>query len=332
MVLVTISCITYNHKPYIRRCLDGFVMQKTNFPFKAIVHDDASTDGTSDIVREYAEKYPEIIVPILEKENVYSKKDGTLDRIMAQACIGKYVAICEGDDYWTDPYKLQKQVDYMEAHPECALCYGNFYKVRNEDYEHPAENTPLYRKQNRELPEGKGQLFYSILKGRVDAQTMTMMYRRSSFEAIAPNIHTFMMGDIPLLLDLSQIGDLHYIDEYLGVYNMHEGSACRNPETRLRFTLSGREMRVYYCEKYGYKVPFYLKWDYNRSYNRMLANDGDVKPAAIYDLFFLNNTLYKKHVEWLKSSEMYRKVYLNLIDPAISIFESFIFRAKRIFT
>ena len=75
--LVTIRCITYNHEPFIRRCLDGFVMQKTNFPFEAVVHDDASTDGTADIIREYAEKYPHIIKPIYEKENLWSKRDSS---------------------------------------------------------------------------------------------------------------------------------------------------------------------------------------------------------------------------------------------------------------
>lgn len=118
-LMVTIRCIAYNHGPYIRQCLEGFVMQKTNFRFEAIVHDDASTDSTATIIREYAEKYPNIIKPIFETENQYSKYDGSLQRIMDHACMhGKYVALCEGDDYWIDPYKLQKQVDFLESHPE----------------------------------------------------------------------------------------------------------------------------------------------------------------------------------------------------------------------
>lgn len=126
--LVAIRCITYNHKPYIRDCLDGFVMQQTNFPFVAIVHDDCSTDGTADIIREYAEKYPDIIKPIYESENQYSKHDGSLDRIMTDAIDktrAKYIALCEGDDYWTDPHKLQRQVDFMEAHPEYSAAAEN---------------------------------------------------------------------------------------------------------------------------------------------------------------------------------------------------------------
>jgi glycosyltransferase involved in cell wall biosynthesis len=124
-VIVSIRCATYNHEPYIRQTLDGFVMQKTNFRFEAIVHDDASTDGTAAIIREYAEKYPDIIKPIYETENQYSKHDGSLNRIMESAMRGKYVALCEGDDYWVDPLKLQKQVDIMEKDGKIGLIYTN---------------------------------------------------------------------------------------------------------------------------------------------------------------------------------------------------------------
>jgi len=127
--LVVIRCITYNHEPYIRDALEGFVMQKTDFPFVAIVHDDASTDGTAAIIREYAEKYPDIIKPIYETENQYSKRDGSLGRIMNKACEetgAKYIAFCEGDDYWIDPLKLQKQVDFLESHPDYGMVYSDF--------------------------------------------------------------------------------------------------------------------------------------------------------------------------------------------------------------
>ena len=124
--LVSIKCTVYNHEPYLRQCLDGFVMQKTNFPFEAIVHDDASTDGSAAIIREYAEKYPDIIKPIYETENQYSKKDDSLGRIMNAAIHpdAKYIALCEGDDYWIDPLKLQKQIDFLEAQADYGLAYS----------------------------------------------------------------------------------------------------------------------------------------------------------------------------------------------------------------
>ena len=124
-LMVSIRCTAYNHEPYIRQCLEGFVMQKTNFRFEAIVHDDASTDGTADIIRAYAEKYPDIIKPILETENQYSKHDGSLRRIMDAHTHGKYIAYCEGDDYWIDPLKLQKQVDWLEEHDDYVMSHSN---------------------------------------------------------------------------------------------------------------------------------------------------------------------------------------------------------------
>ncbi|MCM1142955.1 MAG: glycosyltransferase, partial [Muribaculum sp.] len=117
--LVAVWSLVYNHEPYLRDYFEGIVMQKTDFPFVAIVHDDCSTDGSSAIIREYAEKYPDIIKPIFETENQYIK--GTLDQIMRKAVDdsgAKYIAMCEGDDYWTDPLKLQKQVDFLETHPD----------------------------------------------------------------------------------------------------------------------------------------------------------------------------------------------------------------------
>ena len=134
-LMVTIRCITYNHEPYIRQCLEGFIMQKTNFRFEAIVHDDASTDETAKIIREYAEKYPDIIKPIFETENQYSKLDGSIQHIMSEHIHGKYVAMCEGDDYWIDPLKLQKQVDFLESNPEYSMCAHNafvFYQQKND--------------------------------------------------------------------------------------------------------------------------------------------------------------------------------------------------------
>lgn len=128
-IMVSIQCLVYNHEPYLRQCLDGFVMQKTNFKFEAIVHDDCSTDNSASIIREYAEKYPEIIKPIYESENQYSKHNGDLDRIMNSACKGKYIAFCEGDDFWTDPMKLQKQVTAIESDSKNTMVYTAFSTV-----------------------------------------------------------------------------------------------------------------------------------------------------------------------------------------------------------
>ena len=123
-IMVSIVCTTYNHEKYIRDALEGFVSQKTSFPFEILVMDDASNDGTANIIHEYEKKYPDLIKPVYQEVNQYSQglKPGKQNRDRA---IGKYIALCEGDDYWIDDHKLQKQVNYMEVHPDCTFCFTN---------------------------------------------------------------------------------------------------------------------------------------------------------------------------------------------------------------
>lgn len=131
-IKVSIICNAYNHEKYIRDALDGFLMQKTNFRFEVLVHDDASTDRTAEIIREYEKKYPEIIKPIYQIENKHSQKIPIMKTFQYPRVQGKYIALCEGDDYWTDGNKLQKQYDAMEAHPEVDMC-AHKAKVVNAD-------------------------------------------------------------------------------------------------------------------------------------------------------------------------------------------------------
>ncbi|WP_367566821.1 glycosyltransferase family 2 protein [Lacrimispora sp.] len=122
-IMASINCVTYNHATYIRQALDSFLMQKTNFEYEILVHDDASNDGTGEIIKEYAEKYPDKIKPLIQTENQYSQGiDNISGAFNFPRARGKYIFMCDGDDYWISPDKLQKQVDYMEAHPECTLC------------------------------------------------------------------------------------------------------------------------------------------------------------------------------------------------------------------
>lgn len=176
--LVSIQCLVYNHEPFLRRCLDGIVMQKTDFPFEAIVHDDVSTDGSVNIIREYAEKYPDIIKPIYEKENQFSKNDDSLAKVLNNASSGKYIANCEGDDYWTDPLKLQKQVDFLEAHPEVSICTHMFtlYNVASNSY------TPFLSDYTFIKDNGK-EVYYFDLDNywhRWAVQPITCVYRNLS--------------------------------------------------------------------------------------------------------------------------------------------------------
>ena len=119
-IVVSVICNAYNHAPYIRECLDSLTRQQADFPYEILVHDDASTDGTADIIRACAALRPGIIKPLYQTENQYSK--GGVMRFQYPRAKGRYIALCEGDDYWTDPLKLRKQVSAMDAHPEIDIC------------------------------------------------------------------------------------------------------------------------------------------------------------------------------------------------------------------
>lgn len=224
-LMVTIHCITYNQELYLRDCLEGFVMQKTNFRFEAIVHDDASTDSTATIIREYEEKYPDIIKPIYETENQYSKHDGSLDKIMAEHTHGKYVAICEGDDYWTDPLKLQKQFELMEAHPECSLCFHANYKLMPSGdiiSHHPFPIKQFYTVED------------AILGGGGFMATNSMFFPWHYIEnEVRPDFwKNCPIGDLPAMLFLASKGVFGYIDETMSVYRVSSvGSWTSNQKT-----------------------------------------------------------------------------------------------------
>lgn len=206
--LVSIRCITFNHERYIRDCLEGFVTQKTNFAFEAIVHDDASTDDTAAIIREYAEKYPNIIKPIIETENQYSKHDGSLRRIMDGACKGKYVAFCEGDDYWIDPLKLQKQVDFLEDHQEYSMCWTDAYQ------ETDGEKMP-YR---RYAEDCQSSLEDIIERGGDFVPTCSIVIRKDAYLAMPKEARGFYCGDYPLQMWGAYVGKAYYLKEQTCVY------------------------------------------------------------------------------------------------------------------
>lgn len=186
---ITIRCLAYNHRPYIRQCLEGIIMQRTNFRYEAIVHDDASTDGTADIIREYAEKYPDIIKPIFETENQYSKHDGSLQRIMNENTHGKYVAFCEGDDYWTDPLKLQKQVDFLETHPDYTYsCHR--YNIYDEQTKELKISSNKYFEKFPKETEFTFDLKYVFYKEWV-SKTLTCVYRKDALDPSVINKYKF---------------------------------------------------------------------------------------------------------------------------------------------
>ncbi len=246
--LVSIRCLVYNHEPFLRDCLEGFVMQQTNFPFEAIVHDDASTDHSADIIREYAAKYPHIIKPLCEKENQYSKKDGSLRCALDEAMSpsSKYVAYCEGDDYWTDPQKLQKQVDFMESHPEYSMCCAGVVHYKQS----------LGVGWKSELPASK-TIDVAMMIESNPVPTQTALLRRELWEKyyrdFALGMPLYPMGDYPLWLWMAKQGAIYCFNEWMGCYRELEESAShsRNPYKQYKFALSTLDIKIFFCKEFA---------------------------------------------------------------------------------
>lgn len=201
--LVSISCITYNHENYIRDAIEGFLMQKTTFPVEILIHDDASTDKTASIVREYEEKYPQLIKPIYQTENQYSKRDGTIGRIQRGRARGKYYATCEGDDYWTDPLKLQKQVDLMETKPDCTICFHSSLinnVLKNVEYvvhDHGISNI-IFK------PE-------ELISGKINMWTASILVKTEVVKSIPAGLNKLKFGDVKLKMWAASKGCIAYV-------------------------------------------------------------------------------------------------------------------------
>lgn len=218
--LVSICCLTYNHAKYVRQCIDGFLMQKTSFPIEILVHDDASTDGTDVILQEYESKYPNIIFPIYETENKYSNGyRGRMDIVFNYSrARGKYIASCEGDDYWTDPMKLQKQVDFMESHPEYSVCFHRCLRLQNETGVMGKDGCDRYFKNGEEgVDITLDMFFYSWV-----TQPLTMLFRRSSFNEKWSKRYKYYR-DTHEIYHLLKVGKGYLMSFVGGVYRYHPG-------------------------------------------------------------------------------------------------------------
>lgn len=240
MPLISVCMITYNHEAYIRDAVDGVLMQKTSFPIELIIGEDCSTDNTRFVVEEYAKKYPEIIVAQYPETNRGMMKN--FQRVL-QSARGKYVALCEGDDYWTDPLKLQKQVNFLEENSDYGLIYT---KAR-----------VFYQDQMKFGVEfgGIGVSFMDILCYN-PIPTLTTCFRKEIidlyFTEIIPFSSEWKMGDYSLWLFLSQNSKVKYLNSVSGVYRVLHNSASHNNDIdkQLNYYASGFKIANFFIDKY----------------------------------------------------------------------------------
>lgn len=221
-ILVSVICEVYNHEPYLRECLEGFVMQQTNFLYEILIHDDASTDGSVAIIREYEQKYPNLFKSIYQKENQYSKGVSIWRDIQIPRAQGKYIAICEGDDYWTDPLKLQKQVDILEADETLMACCTDCSVVDN--------HSALLKEKRGGVVKGDIQgryNLYDFFRDNHQYPTLSVVYRRAhTREVQQKHAHTInaFLGDWTLWICLLIYGDIYFLDEVTCAYRINPTS------------------------------------------------------------------------------------------------------------
>lgn len=212
---VTIICITYNQANYIRDALDGILLQKTSFPFELIIHDDASTDGTSEIVQEYADKYPDFIVTILQKKNRLSMGESAIRDYAIPISRGRYVALCEGDDYWISRDKLQRQYDAMQSNSCASACIHNALIL---DYGHDS----LYLTEPFGVDREKGMEQIILEGGGRINPTASFFFRK---ELLGTPINGAPVGDHFYLMDFASKGPIIWFAEPMSVYRlMSKGS------------------------------------------------------------------------------------------------------------
>jgi len=231
-ILVSINCITYNHEEYIADAIESFLMQKTNFDFEIIIGEDCSLDGTRKIIEDYIIKYPNKIKLITSDKNVGADAN---DRRVHENSKGKYIAVCEGDDYWTDPLKLQKQVTYMENNPNCTLCFHSAEIVRANK-----------RKTGRIMrPYNKCTVCPTediIIGGGSFCPTQSLMYPKRLMDNPPEFLMDSPTGDYPLQMLVSSCGYAYYIDEVMSSYR----TGVKGSWTE---TTKSREKTLKHCEE-----------------------------------------------------------------------------------
>lgn len=244
--IVSIVCITYNQEFFIAQAIEGFLMQKTTFPFEIIVHDDASTDNTTGIIKEYEAKYPYLFSNIYQTENQFSKPNGDVAKIVFSAAQGKYIAICEGDDYWIDPHKLQTQVDFLESNPDYGMVYSKVKVYIEKD------------KQFKKRRFGRSiSSFEDLLMGN-HISTPTVLFRKeiyfSYLEAIQPDKQNWLMGDYPLWIYIASVSKIKYLDYPSSVYRILENSVAHSPDymKEISFLESYHAIKLFYVKKLGF--------------------------------------------------------------------------------
>ncbi len=207
---VSVAMVTYNHEKFIAKALDSVLMQRTNFDYEIVIGEDCSADKTRDILIDYQEKYPDKFRVLLHEKNLGMHENGA--RVLA-ACKGEYIAMLDGDDYWTSPEKLQKQVDFLDNHPDCAVCYHDALIVHED-----GSREPMHYRSTQKAFSTVEDLFLDNF-----IPTCAVIFRRGLFGRLPDWVSTLKMGDWLIHILNALHGRIGYLDETMAVYVVHPG-------------------------------------------------------------------------------------------------------------
>ena len=285
-VEVSIICDTFNHEKYIENALKSFVCQKTKFKFEIIIHDDASSDGTQGIVLKYKKIYPQLIKCVFEKENLYSKGISHFWESTFKEIKGKYVAICEGDDFWVDENKLQLQHDYMEKNDSCSLCAHKAIRV-SED----GSFLSIYSKRTLSDPTFEESVLDLSL-----FPTSSMFFKKSFYTNNEHFLRSVPMFDYVLKILLANEGSVHILEETMSAYRTSSQGSWTQ-----RITKDRVKHRNHYLES----ISIIAKIDHYTNHNRSAVLKKIIKQREFTAALIIND--YKTVF-----SPAYRECYKKL--------------------
>ncbi|WP_343697526.1 glycosyltransferase [Flavobacterium sp.] len=272
--VVSILCDAYNHEKFIVETLEGFLNQKTTFPFEIIIHDDASTDNTPVILKEFAEKYPLIIKLVLQKENQYSQKINFWSDITFPMAQGKYIALCEGDDYWIDEQKLQKQVDFLENNTEYVITWTDFFTRKD---------TELVPNDFKETLPDVYTIDFDTLFQPYCTYTLTSLFRKDAVDPL--EYKKFKYGKDNTLYSIALChGKGAFLNFQAAVYRWHSGGV------------------------YSLQSPFFQRYSSYRNIKEILQN---IPQARTHNMKKVMSTLLKAsafEALKLRKSEQYKNI------------------------
>ena len=271
-VKVSICCLVYNHEKYLRRCLESLLEKETNFIYEILVHDDASTDKSTEIIREFEKKYPEIIKPIYQTENQYSKGVNISWTYQYPRAEGKYLAWCEGDDFWSDPKKLQLQYETLEKYENCGFCAHSVLCV-SEDGKSIQGKYPDIELSDGILKSEKW-IEYLLKENRYLFQTSSYFMRKEIIQKEKLEIPEFVrispVGDIALMLLAALKGDAYFIKRPMSCYRKNSNGSWNvrvysNTEKRIENTertiLSLKSYKKFSNHKFDHYVDIKILWN-----------------------------------------------------------------------